>query len=237
MSGITIAGSFLALAVALPLEAQRLSAANLRASVDTFENYTGPAGATVKGKTSYVRTIAVRPGGFEVTYTWLDSTVVTTVQTTWVRASDASTEWQHVRSATDSATLLTGNGHAAGWVVPQGQPALMFDERVTRPLLDPNVVELAFAAQLPKVGQSLAFNTYGLYSAAPLAPRADTMTVGKLVDLESVNGPIKAIEVNRDQIQFWFDATTGKVLGRQGVAAGGRVIWWHVKRGLRLPRM
>ena len=234
------------LAASLPaLEAQSqghaaVSDARLAAATDTFETWESQdSGQTSHRSTTwYIQTLLRLPGGtWQYRRAWHDSTGATTsVATTIARKGDLAVRFDGVQARTDSAAVVFDDGRATGWVVPGGESARLFDGPVDGPRAAADLAEQAFASLRPTPGQRLVLSGYVLYGAGPLVLRVDTLTVTDVSTVRANDRAIPCIVIRHARgMTIWVDRASGRILARRGSVAGGRIVWWHVRRGIEPP--
>jgi hypothetical protein len=210
----------------------------LVADTDTMDTYArqGTEGPLRRGATYVQHVRREDDGAWVVERAWLDSLgVATTLQRTRTDPQSLATRHQWVRAPADSASFLASGGRAVGWVVPQGGPAGLFDGEAPDRMA-PEVAELGFAASQPAPGAVLVYPTYVLYGGDPLATTMDTLRAVGHATVRDGTRDVPCLRVERASgTVLWVEAGTGQVLARRGEAGGGRVVWWHVRRGVVPP--
>jgi hypothetical protein len=214
-----------------------LRTARVTAASDTFDTYTSPktGGERTVGGTSFARTVRqVGAARFEIADHWLDSSGrVTTRQT--VRTADGSlaTQVETVRADTDSASLLVAPNRVTAWVVPEGQPARLFDGPAVGERYTAAVVISAIAKTRPAIGSMFLAPVAALYGSNPLLPVVDSIrVVARDTVLRSGTGVPVLVMERTSGTRFWVDEVTGSQLAARG-NAGPQRWWWHIRRGIR----
>jgi hypothetical protein len=191
-----------------------------------------------KDPASYIQALSHLPSGdWQIRREWRDSLgTVTSVGTTVLSARDLATRFDGDRAPTDSAAVLFAGTHATGWVVRQGEPPRLFDGDVDQAASQAGAVEVAFASQRPQVGDRLVAPVYSLYGAGPLTSRLDTLSATESVVLQAGPLRIPCVVITRTSgTRIWVETATGRIIARRGEAMGGRIVWWHVRRGVEPP--
>ena len=217
-----------------------VSDARLVAATDTFETWESQDSGQTSHRSStwYIQTLLRLPGGaWQYRRAWLDSTNATTsVSTTIARNGDLAVRFDGVQAQTDSAAVVFDDARATGWVVPGGEPARLFDGPVEGPRAAADVAEQAFASLRPTPGRRLVLSGYVLYGAGPLVLRVDTLTVMDEAGLRSGGRTIPCLVIRHARgTTIWVDKGSGRILARRGSVAGGRIVWWHFRRGIEPP--
>ncbi len=215
-----------------------LRAARLMATTDTFDTYTSPkaGGERTSGGTSYVRVVRqVGAARWEIADNWLDSSGrVNTRQTVRTGNGTLATEIETVRADRDSASLLVTPNRVTAWVVPEGQPARLFDGPPAGERYSATIVVSAIARARPAIGSLFLAPVAALYGENPLLPVIDSLRVvaRDTVTRGTALVPVLVIERNSGT-RFWVDASTGTQVAARG-NAGPQRWWWHIRRGIRL---
>lgn len=217
-----------------------VSDARLVAAIDTFETWESQdSGRTSHHSTTwFIQTLVRLPGGaWQYRRAWLDSTDATTsVSTTIARKGDLAVRFDGVEAQTDSAAVVFDDGRATGWVVPGGEAARLFDGPVEGPRPAADVAEQAFASLRPTPGRRLVLSGYNLYGAGPLVLRVDTLTVMDEASVRSGGRAIPCLVIRHTRgTTIWVEKASGRIVARRGSVAGGRIVWWHVRRGIEPP--
>jgi len=217
-----------------------VSDARLVAATDTFETWESQDSGQTRHRSStwFFQTLVRLPGGaWQYRRAWLDSTGATTsVSTTIARTGDLAVRFDGVQARTDSAAVVFDDARATGWVVPGGESARLFDGPVEGPRPAADVAELAFASLRPVPGNRLVLPGYVLYGAGPLVLRVDTLTVLDDASLRSGGRAIPCLVIRHARgPTIWVEKASGRILARRGVVAGGRIVWWHVRRNIEPP--
>jgi hypothetical protein len=172
---------------------------------------------------------------YELRNEYFDSTGKrTTVQITRT-TSDLVVRYERVQDTRDSASFAIIDGMASAWVAtPQRTRLIGVTTAVNR--YAPDLVEQAFAIGNPAVGRFVTFPIGNLYGPDPTGASPDTLRVVEHTRLMLRGRPTRAIIVaHGNGSTSWIDPRTGKVLARRG-NAGPDAFWWHVARGVELPK-
>jgi hypothetical protein len=217
-----------------------VSDARLVAATDTFETWESQDSGQTRHRSStwFFQTLVRLPGAaWQYRRAWLDSTGATTsLSTTIARKGDLAVRFDGVQAQTDSAAVVFDDAHATGWVVPGGEPARLFDGSVEGPRPAADLAEQAFASLRPAVGRRLVLSGYVLYGAGPLVLRVDTLTVLDVSTVRANDRAIPCLVIRHARgTTIWVERTSGRILARRGSVAGGRIVWWHVRRGIEPP--
>jgi len=215
-----------------------LRTARLTAASDTFDTYTSPktGGERTSGSTSFARTVRqVGAARFEIADHWIDSSGrVTTRQTVRTADGTLATQIETVRADTDSASLLVSPTRVTAWVVPEGQPARLFDGPPAGERYTSTVIISAIAQSRPAIGSLFLAPVAALYGGTPLTPLVDSIRVvaRDTVMRGGTSVPVLVLE-RTSGTRFWVDESTGSQVAARG-NAGPQRWWWHIRRGVRL---
>lgn len=217
-----------------------VSDSRLVAATDTFETWESQDSGRTSHRSStwFFQTLVRLPGGaWQYRRAWLDSTsAITSVSTTIARKGDLAVRFDGVQARTDSAAVVFDDAHATGWVVPGGEPARLFDGPVEGPRPAADIAEQAFASMRPVVGRRLVLSGYVLYGAGPLVLRVDTLTVMGVASVRANGRAIPCLVIRHARgPTIWVEKASGRIVARRGSVAGGRIVWWHVRRGIEPP--
>jgi hypothetical protein len=205
--------------------------------IDTLDTWSSRgASPPVRGVTYVRRVSGSRDGGWTVELEWFDSTgAPTTTQRTETQPGGLTTRAERVRAVTDSASLLLAHGRATGWVVPVGESARLIDEAVSDAFMNAEVASLAAGAAQAEPGVTLTAPITGLFGPDPLAILLDSARVDGPVRLRFRGQDIECLRFTRSNGRvFWVERASGRLVARRGRA--GPVTFWHVVRGVELPR-
>jgi Tol biopolymer transport system component len=216
-----------------------LRTAQLTASVDTFDTYTtaktgggerAPGGAYVRN----LRRVGARR--WEISDNWLDSSGRTnTVQSVRTGEGTLATEIETVRADRDSAALLISPRRVTAWVVPEGEPAKLFDGTPAGDRYSATIVISAIARSKPAIGATFLAPIGALFGPNPLVPNVDTLRVIARETMLRSGAPITATVIERNSgTRFWVDQATGTQVAARG-SAGPQRYWWHLRRGFNPP--
>ena len=225
----------------LPAQGQASLPSGVRLSpaADTMDTWDRQGDQPLRRGTSFfIQTLSRLPSGdWQIRREWRDSLgAVTSVGTTVLAARTLATRFDGVRAPEDSAAVVFAGGRATGWVVPQGETPRLYDGVADPPAYPGGAVEVAFASQRPRIGSRLLEPVYSLYSTGPLVSRLDTLTATATASLQAGTHRIACIVIARTGgPSIWVDAATGRIVARRGEAMGGRIVWWHVRRGIEPP--
>jgi WD40 repeat protein len=215
-----------------------LRTARLTAASDTFDTYTSPkaGGERTSGGTSFARTVRQTGAArFEIADHWLDSSGRVTARQT-VRTGDGTlaTQIETVRADRDSAALLVSPQRVTAWVVPEGQPARLFDGPAAGERYGGTVVISAIAKARPAIGSLFLAPVAALYGANPLLPVIDSIRVVARDTVTRGGAAIPVLVIERTSgTRFWVEESSGSQVAARG-NAGPQRWWWHIRRGIRL---
>lgn len=216
-----------------------LRTARLTASSDTFDTYTSSktgGNELTSGGTSFARTVRrVGAARFEIADHWINSSGRVTARQT-VRTGDGTlaTQVETVRADTDSAALLVSPNRITAWVVPEGQPARLFDGPASGERYTATVIISAIAKSRPAIGSTFLAPVAALYGDNPLMPVVDSIRVVARDTVMSGGTSVPVVVVERTSgTRFWVDESTGSQVAARG-NAGPQRWWWHIRRGIRL---
>ena len=215
-----------------------LRLASLTAASDTFDTYTSArsGGERTFGGSSFARVIRrVGAARWELADHWIDSSGRVNARQT-VRTGDGTlaTEIETVRADRDSASLLVTPNRVTAWVVPEGQPARLFDGPRQGERYSSTIIAAAIAKSKPAVGAVFLAPVAGLYGTNPLVPVVDSIrVVARDTVVQGADPvPVLILERNAGATRVWVDEATGSQVAARGSAGPQR--WWHIRRGIRL---
>ena len=209
----------------------------LTVASDTFDTFTSPktGGERTRGGTSFARTVRQVGAAFEIADHWIDSSGRVTARQT-MRTGDGTlaTQIETVRADRDSASLLVSPSRVTAWVVPEGQPARLFDGPAAGERYAAAVVISAIAKSRPAVGSTFVAPVAALYGSNPLLPVIDSIrVVARDTVMRGTTGvPVLVLE-RTSGTRTWVEESTGSQIAARG-NAGPQRWWWHVRRGVTL---